>query len=182
MTLWCTLSSFDCHYCFLYQVRMQRLFIPLLIGILLIVPPQHFFQYRSELGSYWDEFPKLALSFESNHLWFIEFLIVFVLLAIPVDKLLKMQTGSVFLGGLKRLVQKPWGLFLLVIPLIIIRVVTKRYFDDSGGLENLSRSLYYFYYFVAGMIFYGQFGGQWRLYYHGLHQSFYWAMARNSFK
>lgn len=133
--------------------RILRLFIPLMVGILIVVPPQNYLQYRTEYGTYLEAWPKLAFAFETNHLWFIEYLIIFVLLAIPFNFFLKTKYGKAFLSLIKKLLEIPVGLLLLAIPLLLIRVVTKMYYDDSGGIENLSRSLYYFYYFLGGMLF-----------------------------
>jgi hypothetical protein len=52
--------------------KFFRLFIPLLVGVLLVVPPQNYIEDIGQYGSFLQAFPQLALKFDSNHLWFIE--------------------------------------------------------------------------------------------------------------
>lgn len=134
--------------------KLLRLFIPLLVGMLLVVPPQSYIESISEMQSYWQEYPKLALNFETNHLWFIEYLIVFAFLAIPINKFLNSQVGTLIVGAVKYAARYRAGLFLFVGLLILIKV----YFSltlpsDDHKIENLSSSAYYFFFFITGMIF-----------------------------
>jgi peptidoglycan/LPS O-acetylase OafA/YrhL len=134
--------------------KITRLFIPLLVGVLLVVPPQTYIENITELQSYWQEFPKLALKFETNHLWFIEYLIVFAFLAIPINKLLSSNFGALITNGLVKLAKYKLGLFLLVCLLIAIKIYFSLTFtSDDNKIENLSSSTYYFFFFIAGMLF-----------------------------
>ena len=134
--------------------KITRLFIPLLVGVLLVVPPQTYIENITELQSYWQEFFKLALKFETNHLWFIEYLIVFAFLAIPINKLLSSNFGALITHGLVKLAKYKLGLFLLVCLLIAIKIYFSLTFtSDDNKIENLSSSTYYFFFFIAGMLF-----------------------------
>ena len=134
--------------------KVTRLLIPLFIGSLLIVPPQTYIENIDELQSYWQEFPKLALKFETNHLWFIEYLFVFALLAIPINMLLHSRFVTLANGALAKLAQFKGGLFLLVGLLIAVKIYFSLMFpSDDKKIENLSSSAYYFFFFISGMIF-----------------------------
>ena len=134
--------------------KLSRLFLPLLIGSLLIVPPQTYFENIAEMQSFWLEYPKLALKFETNHLWFIEYLIVFAFISIPINKFLKSHIGEKLINRVLNLSELKVGLFLLVIFLIIIKIYFSLNFrSDENKIENLSSSTYYFFLFIAGMIF-----------------------------
>jgi glucan biosynthesis protein C len=134
--------------------KFLRLFIPLLIGSLLVIPPQIYMENIVEMQSYWREYPSLALKFETNHLWFIEYLFVFFLLAIPLNKLFSSSLGTSIINFVQKLSKHKIGLYLLVILLIIIKVYFSLTFpSDDQKIENLSSSAFYFFFFIAGMLF-----------------------------
>jgi hypothetical protein len=134
--------------------KVTRLLIPLLIGSLLIVPPQTYIENIDKFQSYWQEFPKLALNFETNHLWFIEYLFVFALLAIPLNFIFHSRLGSSVVSSVEKLAKFKGGLFLLVVVLISVKIYFSLMFpSDDNKIENLSSSMYYFVFFISGMIF-----------------------------
>ncbi|WP_019026548.1 acyltransferase family protein [Colwellia piezophila] len=134
--------------------KFLRLFIPLLAGSLLVIPPQTYIENIVELQSYWQEYPKLALKFETNHLWFIEYLLVFFLLAIPLNKFFSSSLGATVVNLVQKLSRYKIGLYLLVILLIVIKVCFSLIFSsDDNKIENLSSSSFYLFFFIAGMVF-----------------------------
>ena len=134
--------------------KVTRLLIPLIIGSLLIVPPQTYIENIDKFQSYWQEFPKLALNFETNHLWFIEYLFVFALLAIPLNFIFHSRLGSSVVSSVEKLAKFKGGLFLLVVVLISVKIYFSLMFpSDDNKIENLSSSMYYFVFFISGMIF-----------------------------
>lgn len=134
--------------------KLLRLFIPLLVGILLVVPPQSYIENINEFQSYWQAYPTLALNFSTNHLWFIEYLIVFSFLAIPLNKFLKSTPGIAIVNCVAKLTKFKGGLFLLVGLLIVIKIYFALLFpSDDNKIENLSSSIYYLFFFITGMIF-----------------------------
>ena len=68
--------------------KVMRLLLPLVIGVMLIVPPQTYIEDISEHASYLSAYPQILLNFDANHLWFIEFLFVFMLVAILIYRLI----------------------------------------------------------------------------------------------
>ncbi|MCL1104354.1 acyltransferase family protein [Shewanella algicola] len=134
--------------------KFHRLFIPLLVGMILIVPPQNYFENIADYESLLSAYSQLMWSFDNNHLWFIEFLLIFMLLAIPFKCFLDGATGTVWLKWLERLSQSPYGLLSLGLVLVIVRGLAKYLMpDDSHHIENLSLSLFYLFFFLAGMSF-----------------------------
>jgi glucan biosynthesis protein C len=134
--------------------KFLRLFIPLVIGSLLVIPPQIYIENIVEMQSYWQEYPTLALKFETNHLWFIEYLFVFFLLAIPLNKVFNSSLGISIISFVQTLSKHKIGLYLLVILLIIIKVYFSLTFpSDDNNVENLSSSAFYFFFFITGMLF-----------------------------
>ncbi len=134
--------------------KFLRLFVPLIVGILFIVPPQSYVESIERYASYWAAYPELALRFSANHLWFIEYLIVFFVLALPLAGLFKSKFGSQLSDAVRRLSGKRFGLLSLAIVLATLRVVLKNYFpEDDHAIENLSSSVFYLFFFAAGMLF-----------------------------
>ena len=134
--------------------KVTRLLVPLVVGALLIVPPQTYIENITELQSYWHEFPRLALSFETNHLWFIEYLFVFALLSIPINMFLQSRLGELIVLNVAKLTKLKGGLFLLVILLIALKIYfSLQHPGDGNKIENLSSSMFYFFFFISGMVF-----------------------------
>lgn len=133
--------------------KIKRLFIPLCIGVLLIIPPQNYFKDPAQYDSLFQAFPILMLKLDYMHLWFIEYLFVFSMLAVPLHFGLQSDRGQRLVSGLACLTQQWWGLLSLAIVLAALRTGLKIPFpSDSKGIENLSSSLFYFFFFVMGML------------------------------
>jgi glucan biosynthesis protein C len=132
--------------------RTGRLLIPLIFGILFIVPPQTYFQYINEYSSYWQLYT--SGRFETNHLWFIENLYIISLLVIPLIIFLKSQKSQGFKTWFERISSHKMGLLLGGLPLIILTVVLKRYYPTgSSSLTNFSETFFYTYFFITGILF-----------------------------
>jgi len=132
--------------------RSLRLLIPLVFGVLCIVPPQTFFDRTKTYHSYVDIYTNL--DFGVNHLWFIENLFWMSLCVIPLILFVKSSISNRFLSFFKRITAKKFGLFLGVFPLILIVIISKKYYpSDSKAILNLSSTFYYGFFFVMGILF-----------------------------
>lgn len=132
--------------------RSKRLIIPLVFGVLVIVPPQTYYEHITKFNTYLDVYKNG--SFETNHLWFIENLFVLSISLIPLILLLKSPKSNKFIRLLDRITSKKCGILLWVIPLVIGNIILKKmYPSDSKDITNLSSTFYYGYFFVSGMLF-----------------------------
>ncbi|MBQ4889557.1 acyltransferase [Shewanella sp. MMG014] len=137
-----------------FKDKFTRLFIPLLAGSILIIPPQTYIENINELDSFWQAYPALALKFELNHLWFIEYLIVFSVISIPINAMFQSRLGQGVISIIANMSQLKIGLLCLVVILIFIKIFFSIYLPSDGHkIENLSSSSYYFFFFVTGMLF-----------------------------
>jgi peptidoglycan/LPS O-acetylase OafA/YrhL len=148
--------------------RVNRLLIPFIIGAILLTPFQrylealHFERYE---GSFFNFFPKLLSDSTSGnllspvtfgrwglHLWFLAFLFVFSLLALPIFNWFKRDAGRTFVAWLGTLVEKRGGILLFVIPLTIARILVQPFspVEERGWLDFV----YFFLFFILGYIFY----------------------------
>ncbi|WP_444931341.1 acyltransferase family protein [Microbulbifer sp. SSSA002] len=134
--------------------KFHRLFVPLVFATMLIVPPQNYFEEINSYTSIFDAYQHLFLSFETNHLWFIEFLLVFMLLAIPVRLGFDSRLGAILIHKMERLVSFKHGLFSIVIIFLLLRCGLKLLMPSQDkGIDNLSVSLFFFLFFFVGMCF-----------------------------
>jgi glucan biosynthesis protein C len=143
--------------------RFKRLFIPLVFGIFVIVPPQIYFEHILEYSNYWDFYktvfnfvPYPEGSFSWHHLWFILYLFLYSLLAIPLLTFLRSERSEKFKMKLYRWVSSPAGLlFMPAIAILITQIILRPYFpDEEHNLTDLGFMVFYFMFFLFGMLAY----------------------------
>lgn len=137
--------------------RFIRLFVPLVVGVLFIVPPQVYYEslYRRQFeGSYITFYPMYILGGKLtwNHLWFLPYLLVYSLGALPFFLFVRSR-----MTGVKRILDwlfnSPAKLILLLIPLVVIEVTLRNAFPDTRNLINDGYNFaFYFYVFLLGYL------------------------------
>lgn len=144
--------------------RFKRLFIPLLFGMFVVVPPQIYYERISQYANYWDFYktvfqfkPYPEGSFSWHHLWFILYLFLYSLLAIPVLKFLRSDKAESFKNKIHALLAKPVG--ILLVPSFIIlcsQILLRPYFpEETHDLANdWAYFIFYFLFFLMGIICY----------------------------
>ncbi|NJB71383.1 hypothetical protein GGR42_001845 [Saonia flava] len=140
--------------------RIIRLYIPLTVGMLLIVPPQVYIERlvnNQFLGNYFEFWPSMAFNgiypegnFSWHHLWFLPYLLIFSLLLIPVFLYLKKHPANKFIVWINKLATKPFGLFWLIIPLYLCEAFLEPFFNVTHALIddwfNFTSSMILFFY------------------------------------
>lgn len=142
--------------------RFRRLFIPLVFGMLVIVPPQIYFERISQFSSYWsfwrtvfDFVPyPLGGSLSWHHLWFILYLMLFSIVSLPFMLFLRSDRSQRFRDGLLKLVARPAGFGLFLIPLVISQIVLRPYFPEftNGLVDDWASFAYYLSFFLFGFV------------------------------
>lgn len=133
--------------------RSYRLLIPLIFGVLVIVPPQTYFEHIDTFKSYGELYSQVLLNLEANHLWFIENLFYISILCIPLILFLRSKRSLTIRSVIQKYSSAPYGIMLWAFPLMCIRVVSKIYFpEDSNSITNLSSTLFYGFFFVSGIV------------------------------
>lgn len=133
--------------------RSYRLLIPLVFGVLVIVPPQTYLEHVEKFDTYSQFYSQIFSHIEGNHLWFIENLFYITILCIPLILFLRSSLSSSIRKAIEVNSNTRFGLLFWLVPLILIKVVSKIYFpSDSNSITNLSSTLFYGYYFVSGII------------------------------
>lgn len=141
--------------------RLFRLGIPLAFGILAIIPPQVYverlYQHRFS-GTYFQFYPSIFTTgtyphgnLSWHHLWFIAYLIVFSLLALPLFLRLKEGTGQgIMLRWTSYLTQGP-RIFLLALPLMLIQALLRIHWPQ--GKMNLTNDWANFFFYLTLFIY-----------------------------
>lgn len=142
------------------QERFQRLFIPFLFGTLFFVPPQVYYQRLSESafkGSYFQFYPHFfngirpTGNFEWAHLWFIVYLFVLSIVALPVLIYLQKPIAQNWHLRLTKLLSYPGGVLALAIPLAIVEAVFRpRWYNFQNLYDDWANVLLYLFYFIYG--------------------------------
>jgi glucans biosynthesis protein C len=144
--------------------RVTRLFIPLVFGMFVVVPPQIYYEHIKDYESYWDfyktvfEFqPYPEGSFSWHHLWFIMYLLVYSLLAIPLLKYLRSPKSMRFKEKIKAVFSSPAGvLFIPASFILITQIIMRPYFPEETHalIDDWAFFTFYFCFFLFGMICY----------------------------
>lgn len=148
--------------------RFKRLFIPLVFGSCVIVPPQVYLMrvsgrgYGHALepaftGSYFQFLPHFFNgippqgNWEWGHLWFLAYLFTFSLIALPIFLFLKSDGGKTRIAALAAVCDKRDGIFLFALPLIVIEAALRPAFPGFQNLYNdWANFLYYLTFFIYG--------------------------------
>jgi peptidoglycan/LPS O-acetylase OafA/YrhL len=129
--------------------RFKRLLIPLVFGILVIVPPQLYIEMFGFRGaSYIDFYPKyfdpeFTQGFDMGHLWFIAYLFAFSLLALPLFLFLRRERGGRVLDRLGHFLSLPGTIYLIVLPITLTDYLLYDFYPNP---------LYFFTFFLLGYL------------------------------
>jgi peptidoglycan/LPS O-acetylase OafA/YrhL len=129
--------------------RFKRLLVPLVFGLLVIVPPQLYIEILGfGGGSYIDFYPKyfdgeFTGGFDMGHLWFIAYLFGYSLLALPLFLFLKRESGRRMLSKLGQFFSLPGMIFLFVLPIALA---------DHLLYDFYPNPIYFFTFFMLGYL------------------------------
>jgi peptidoglycan/LPS O-acetylase OafA/YrhL len=155
--------------------RVKRLLVPLYtVGLFVLIPPQAYFEAVTNggyTGSLWDFLPlyygRLFAGFFDifphvlndptrlvpygfpGHLWFLQYLFLISVVTLPLLLYLRSEGGQRWIGRFAGWSDRRGGIFLFVIPLVLILVCFRSFF--SGG-RTWADFLWYATFFVFGYI------------------------------
>jgi len=148
--------------------RVKRILVPLYtVGLFVMLPPQYFFEIFSNAGfsgTFWESVPLyfremshyspgwpggvLPYSF-SGHLWFLQFLFLISLVALPLLRFLRSERGLRFIDKMAGRSARRGGIFLFLIPVVLVRIGLRGF---MGGEHTWADFLEFVVYFVIGYI------------------------------
>jgi hypothetical protein len=149
--------------------RVKRLLIPLYtVGAFILLPPQFYFELVTNSGysgSLWRLIPpygdsqgslrfRLDLPMLTNiwpaHLWFLQFLFLISLLLLPLLLYLRSESGQRVIERVAGWSDRRGGLFLFLIPLALVRIGLRGFFQEYLSWAALA---YYAVFFLIGYVF-----------------------------
>lgn len=105
--------------------RLKRLFVPLVFGMFVIVPPQIYFEKIAQYRSYAEFYPTVFRfvpypegSLSWHHLWFILYLLVFSAAGLPLFLYLRSEKARPIYDRLLTYLNRPGGFALLLLPML----------------------------------------------------------------
>lgn len=142
--------------------RFQRLFIPFLFGTLVLVPPQIYcrlLSYSDYQESYFRFYPQFFNgirpegNFEWAHLWFVIYLFVFSLIALPLFLHLR-GAGADLILKLSISMEKSGVILLLALPLALVEAgLRPRWLGFQNLYDDWANFCLYLLYFIYGYFF-----------------------------
>ena len=150
--------------------RVKRLLIPLIFGILIVIPPQVYYErlaWWSETrhspinfnGTYLEFYPQFFIgiypngNFSWHHLWFMWYLFFISLIALPLFLRLKNDKGKQQISNIASLFEKGRKIFLFAIPLIIVNISLRWIFPESHDfIFDWAAILHFLLIFIFGFV------------------------------
>ncbi len=118
--------------------RFKRLAVPLVFGVFVLIAPYQVYLERVShgqfAGSFWSFYPHYFegwygiqkggnFAWMGLHLWYLEALFVFSVIALPLLLALRSRTGVRFTTALSETMKVPGVIFLLAIPIVIMEFI-----------------------------------------------------------
>lgn len=140
--------------------RTRRLLFPVVFATLVIVPPQIYVERLANgtTGASYLEFWPSVFAFEPypsgntswHHLWFVLYLFVYCVAALPLFALLARPRAAALLARAGHLLSRGWALFFLFVPWAVIRVALHRYPETHALVDDPRALAGYGYLFLIG--------------------------------
>jgi glucan biosynthesis protein C len=147
--------------------RSLRLLIPFVVGFLLLSPPQAYVEaltHGAFAGSFLQFVPWFFahvqpswhivwISIYTYHLWFLAFLWLYSLLALPLFLSLRGAAGSRVLGTLAAWCARPGGILLFILPIALIQMALRGAFPAYTDWADF---VSFFAFFLYGYLLFSQ--------------------------
>ncbi len=145
--------------------RFFRLFIPLMAGVFLIVPPQAYFELLSKgeiAAGYLDFYGKYVTADQSysiilptwNHLWYVAYMLVYTMLVLPLMPLIGRWAVAMDALWFERLMSGGRVLVLPGLLFVLYRFTTDRWFPNETHalVDDWGAHVRYISYFLLGIL------------------------------
>mgnify|MGYP001764793874 CR=1 FL=1 len=166
--------------------RAKRLLVPLAFGIVVIVPPQIWYE-RLDTGAttldFWAWWPSVFTTgtypqgnFSYHHLWFIFYLFIYGVLLLPAMAWARTPRGAAALERARGWIAAH-GVHWLAVPIVTTYALLVQWYPGQQDIvHDVAMFLTYFGYFAAGWVL-GTHEGAWARLVAGRHRAFTGAVA-----
>ena len=142
--------------------RFKRLFIPLVAGILIVIPPQVYIERlvdRETTKTFFEWFPEFfsgvypSGNFSWHHLWFLPYLLLFSLIATPLFINWRKEENRLIKWLEAKLQKSAYFIYLFCVPLLFVEAFMEPLFPINHALVGDWYALvFYFIFFLAGFM------------------------------
>ena len=142
--------------------RFRRLLIPLIFSMIVIVPPQIYFERINNYSSYLSFYPTvfefipypMGGSFSWHHMWFVLYLLLFSLIAIPLISYLKTSRSRRLITKLEKYLSLKWGFLSYIILILLSQAILRPYFPDESHslIDDWAYFTFCLSFFIAGIV------------------------------
>ncbi len=143
--------------------RAVRLLVPLVFGVLVIVPPMIFLEKQfigAFTGSFAEFYPKFFTegvyprgNLSWHHYWFIAYLYLFCLLGWPIFAYFKRAAGRRQLARWSQKLSRGGCLYLALVPLAVVEILLRAWFPGFPDLiHDWANFSHWFLIFTAGFL------------------------------
>ncbi|WP_312337125.1 acyltransferase family protein [Anaerospora hongkongensis] len=151
------------------RAKYWRLAIPFLFGLVVLVPPQIYLEsldkgrfsgaFLEFLSWYYGYkiftinlgFSPVWFGHLGKHLWFLAFLFIFSVLALPIFCYLNTEKGRDYINQMARITKRAGGIYLFMVPLFVVQVILRPLFSKYPSWADFT---YWFLIFIIGYIFF----------------------------
>lgn len=137
--------------------RSQRLLIPFVAGVILLMPIMLYFEWRHHVrigewhNTFWERLlsrtPPISPDFfgwAGYHLWFLGFLFSFSLITLPLFRWLKGESGSQWLARLAHYCERRGAILWFILPLLIVQMLFRPFFPFEHDWADFFVQMSYF--------------------------------------
>ena len=154
--------------------RLKVLLIPLIFGMLAIVPPQVYIERVANgdfSGLYFDFWPSQLFingaypegNFSWHHLWFLPYILVYALLFLPFFLYIRRKPSNTFSRWTRALVSSQKRLYFFIVPLIIFEVFIDPFFPVTHALiDDWFNFIYSGFIYIMGFLLVSERKGFWQ--------------------
>jgi cbb3-type cytochrome oxidase subunit 3 len=143
--------------------RAVRLLVPLVFGVLVIVPPMIFLEKRfiaEFTGSFAEFYPTFFIdgvypvgNLSWHHYWFIFYLFLFCMLGWPIFAYFKRAVGRKQLAHWSRRLSRGANLYIAIVPLAVVEIALRAWFPGFPDLvHDWANFGHWFIIFTAGFL------------------------------
>lgn len=139
--------------------RHKRLFIPLVLGILILVAPQVYLERADQYKNYLDFYPHFFEgsypkgNFSWHHLWFICYLLIYSMLALPFFLLMRKHGARVY-PFFEKVLKIKGGFALLFLPVLASQIILLPHFPNETHdlTHDWAHFTFGFFFFIYGFV------------------------------
>jgi glucans biosynthesis protein C len=142
--------------------RHRRLLVPLIFGMFVIVPPQIYYERIDQYGSFLEFYPSvfelvpypLGGSLSWHHLWFILYLLLYSIIALPLFLYLRSARADRLFDRITSFASRRGGFAVFLLPIMVSQFSLRPFFphETHALIDDWAFFTLYFIFFFFGFV------------------------------